>query len=131
MQRVCNGYNYQLFTWENLKMFNITSKCFSIFYNKPPASWVKHITRDLLTCYSCLYYSSMVQAVLHSSYDIFFLNFILLSKTLSKNMTFKKQTYVKVKSRFKVKTVILWYFICDAAFDKLSELRQISCILPD
>ena len=48
------------FTWENSKMFSITSKYFSIFNNKPPASSVADITRDFLTCYSCSYYSSMV-----------------------------------------------------------------------
>ena len=46
-------------TRENSKMFNITSKYFSFFNNKPPASWVAHITRDFLTYYSCSYYSSM------------------------------------------------------------------------
>ena len=38
-------------TCENSKMFNITSKHFSFFKNKPPANWVTHITRDFLTCY--------------------------------------------------------------------------------
>ena len=42
-------------------MFNITSKYFSIFNNKPPASWVAHITRDFITCYSCSYYSFMIE----------------------------------------------------------------------
>ena len=46
--------------WKNYKMFNITSKYFSIFNNKPPASWVAYITRDFRTCYSCSYYSSMI-----------------------------------------------------------------------
>ena len=41
-------------------MFNVTSKYFSFFNNKPPKSWVAHITRDFLTCYFCSYYSSMV-----------------------------------------------------------------------
>ena len=45
-------------THENSKMFHITSKYFRFFNNKPPASRVTHITRDFLTCYSCLYYSS-------------------------------------------------------------------------
>ena len=44
-------------TRENSKIFNITSKYFRFFHNKPHASWVAHITRDFLTCYSCLYYS--------------------------------------------------------------------------
>ena len=42
-------------------MFEKTSKYFSFFNNKPPASWVVHITKDFLTCYSCLYCGSMVQ----------------------------------------------------------------------
>ena len=29
---------YNFFTWQNSKMFSITSKYFSIFNNKPPAS---------------------------------------------------------------------------------------------
>ena len=40
-------------------MFNITSKYSSYFKNKPPTSWVAHITRDFLTCYSCSYYNFM------------------------------------------------------------------------
>ena len=42
------------------KMFNIALKCFNTFNNKPPSSWVAHIRRNFLTCYSCSYYSSMV-----------------------------------------------------------------------
>ena len=62
---------YIFHTRENSKMFNITSKYFSFFNNKLPASWVAHITRDFLSCYSCSYYSSMVQ--LNSlSYSPFF-----------------------------------------------------------
>ena len=49
-------------TRENSKMFNITSKYFSFFNNKPPASWVAHITRDFLTCYSSSYFSPMDRA---------------------------------------------------------------------
>ena len=45
-------------------MFNITSKYFSFYSNKLPASLVAHITRDFLACYSCSYYSSMVFTVL-------------------------------------------------------------------
>ena len=36
------------YTRENSKMFYITSKYFSFFNNKPPASRVAHITRDFL-----------------------------------------------------------------------------------
>ena len=34
-------------------MFNMTLKYFSIFNNKPPASWAAYITMDILRCYSC------------------------------------------------------------------------------
>ena len=47
-------------TSENSKMFNITSKYFSFFNNKPTARWVAHITKDFLTCYSRSYYRSMI-----------------------------------------------------------------------
>ena len=62
-------------TRENSKMFNITLKYFSFFNNKPPASWVRHITRDILTCYSCSYYSSMIRPSLK---DCFHFSFRLL-----------------------------------------------------
>ena len=42
-------------------MFDITSKYFSLFDNKPPTGWIAHIARDFLTCYSCLYYISMIK----------------------------------------------------------------------
>ena len=48
-------------TRENSKMFSITSKYFSFLNNKSPASRAVHITRDFLTCYSCLYYTSMIK----------------------------------------------------------------------
>ena len=44
-------------------MFNITLKYSSFFNNTPLASRVAHIARDFLTCYSCLYYSSMLKAI--------------------------------------------------------------------
>ena len=47
-------------TQENSKMYNITSKYFNFFNNKPPVRWVAHITRDFLICYSCSYHSSML-----------------------------------------------------------------------
>ena len=48
---------------ESSKIFNITSKYFSFFKNKPPSNWVAHITRVFLTCYSCSYYSSMIAGI--------------------------------------------------------------------
>ena len=47
---------YNFFHVENSKIFKITSKCLSIFNEKVPASWVAHITKDFLACYSCSYY---------------------------------------------------------------------------
>ena len=43
---------YNLFHVGKFKMFNINSKCSSIFNKKPLASWVTYMTRDFLTCYS-------------------------------------------------------------------------------
>ena len=45
-------------TRENSKRLNINLKCFSFFNNIPPASWVAHITKDFITCYSCSWNSS-------------------------------------------------------------------------
>ena len=45
---------------EHSKMLNIISKYFSFFKSTPPTSWVAHITGDFHTCYSCLYYKSIV-----------------------------------------------------------------------
>ena len=39
----------------------MTLKYFSILNNKPLASWVAHITIDILTFYSCSCYSSTIQ----------------------------------------------------------------------
>ena len=47
------------YTQKNAKMFNINSKCFSIFDKTTPASWLTRIKRDFSTCYSCCYYSSI------------------------------------------------------------------------
>ena len=44
----------------NSWIFDITSKYFSFFNNTPSTNWVVDITRNFLTYYSCLYYSSMV-----------------------------------------------------------------------
>ena len=40
-------------------MCNVPSRYFSFLNNKPSASWVAHIIRNFITCYSCLYYSSL------------------------------------------------------------------------
>ena len=49
-------------------MFNITSKYFSIFNNKPPASRIAHISRDFHTCYSCLYLVPCLHQKIYCSY---------------------------------------------------------------
>ena len=41
-------------------MFYITLKYFNISNNNPPATWLAYIKKDFLTCYSCLYHSSMI-----------------------------------------------------------------------
>ena len=41
------------FTWENSKMFNITSKYFRIFNNNQPESWVTN------KCYFCSYWGKL------------------------------------------------------------------------
>ena len=68
-------------TRENSKMFNITSKYFTFFNNKPPTSWVTHITRGFLTCYSCSYYSSMLWGISH---DLFLLKMVPIQRCILK-----------------------------------------------
>ena len=46
-------------TWNNSKMFNITSNYVSFFDHTPPANCVAHITRDFLIFCSCSYHSSI------------------------------------------------------------------------
>ena len=55
----------------NSKLLNITSKYFRFFRNKQPANWVAHIARDFLSCYSCLYYSSMEKLIIKLSFSIY------------------------------------------------------------
>ena len=43
------------------KIFNITSKYFSIIDNKAPASWVAYITRCFYCTLFCLYYSIILK----------------------------------------------------------------------
>ena len=45
-------------------MFNTTSKYFSFFKNKLPASQVVYITRDFLICYSCSLHSVLFHPLL-------------------------------------------------------------------
>ena len=75
-------------TRENSKMLIIASKYFSFFNNKPPASWMAHIIKDFLTCYSCSYHSSMIWAKIFAqnasiSFNQIFIFAFLILKTNS------------------------------------------------
>ena len=80
-------------TRDNSKLFNTTSKYFSFFNHKSLASWVAHIIRDFLTCYSCSYYSSMLLV-------------ILTEKKWFERFTKKNWKKKKKKKKFRVKKVI-------------------------
>ena len=87
-------------------MFNITSKYFSIFNNKPPASWVAHVTSDFLTCYSCLYYNSMICLNITSDMVVLYENdalSILVLSTKKRYSSFLKKGFIFEKIDFKVK----------------------------
>ena len=74
---------YNSFTQENSKMFNITSRYFSIFNNKPPTSWeiFLHVTCVRITV-PCSNYQSWKLS------DFFNLwAWVSLQKKLSINMT--------------------------------------------
>ena len=48
------------------KIFNIASKFFRFFHNKPPVSWVARFARDFLTWYSCpCFHELKVQRRIH------------------------------------------------------------------
>ena len=62
----------QFFTRRKIqKLFKVTSKYFCIFSNTRPASWVPYITKDFLTCYSCLYYCSLSKCICFDIIKIF------------------------------------------------------------
>ena len=48
---------------------NIVSNFFSFFNNKPPVIWIAHVTRDFLTYYSCLHYSSMPKRIFYQQFS--------------------------------------------------------------
>ena len=101
-------------------MFSITSKYFSIFNNKPPASWVAHVTRDFLTCYSCSYYSSMLQRSLDS--------FIQLSSI--KDLRFWKILTLKAKSYLRQQLFIFTrYSLCQRqAYQMKRRILYLQCV---
>ena len=81
------------YTWENSKALNTTSKYFSIFNKKPPASWVAHVTRNFLTSYSYSYYSSWLNwlvcdVFLHLFSNLFSL-FLFLNCRYPFSLTYK------------------------------------------
>ena len=88
-------------------LFTITSKYCSIFNNKPPASWVAHITMDFLTYYSCSYYSSMVL-------DSFYIKHASLSRSLFHKVTLRR-SYGKMLSwqRFYIMAILSSFSVLD------------------
>ena len=76
-------------------MFNITWKYLNSFNNKPPGSWVAHITRDFVTCYYCPYYSSMVSVTIWGN-SVKFINKWFFRKTVS-NLTNGKEVYSRLQ----------------------------------
>ena len=111
-------------THENSKIFNITSKYFSFFNNKPPARWVVLMTMDFLICYSCSHYSSsfLVQPPLFYQPLLFYgkiLNpaspfFWNTSKT--QPSPFYKRVFLKVYARLRPPPPFClltpWYIYC-------------------
>ena len=86
----------------NSKMFNITSKYFSIFSNKPPANWVAPITKDFHTCYSSSYYSSM-PLFSHSCYFLFKKEYLI-------------SFFCIIPSKPSNKKSLSWFCICSVLF---------------
>ena len=97
-------------------MFNVTLKYFSISNNKPPTSWVAHITKDILTCYSCSYYRSMLKGKfieIMSSWNLSVSYMIrkLLSRGISRLLcitSVKESVFGQVF--FKYKLIVSQYF---------------------
>ena len=84
------------------------------------------VLADIFSCPNCIRSYFFIKAVLHSSYDILLNE--MLCETPSKGMIFLKNR--RSKSNLESKICQILYFICEVIFDKLSELQQISCIIP-
>ena len=61
-------------------MFNLNSNHFNFFNNELPASWIAHIARDFLTCYSCSSYNSMMIQISSSVSGTVVTLLVLISK---------------------------------------------------
>ena len=57
--RKIHSFKNYLWTQNSVDQLQVQPPPASSVAHKPPASSVGHITRDLLTCYSCSYYSSI------------------------------------------------------------------------
>ena len=75
-------FNFSLFDFSTIFL---QEKYFSIFNNKPPASWVVHITRDSFTCHSCSCYSSMKTLFIWKTKHIYAKTFTVFESTLKKH----------------------------------------------
>ena len=102
------------YTRENSKVFDINSNYFSFFNNKPPASWVSHVTGDFLTCCSCSYYSSIIQhekKMLNEMLDAFAPSFI-------SNYS-QKLYFTRTRNNFAVNIKSKWCYIFNSKNHKL------------
>ena len=97
-------------THENSKIFNITSKYFSFFNNKPPANWIAHITKVFLSCYSCSYYSSMLVI---KRYDLNYFDYWTEKNIIERKFlfatTFFKEELIKLTINDKYITLNIFY----------------------
>ena len=75
-------FNFSLFDFSTIFL---QEKYFSIFNNKPPTSWVVHITRDSFTCHSCSCYSSMKTLFIWKTKHIYAKTFTVFESTLKKH----------------------------------------------
>ena len=77
------------------------------------------------------YKAEPFKVVLHSSYNILFYDlffFVVVKWIICQKYDFFKKSR-RSKLNVDPKLCQFLYFICDVIFDKISELRQISCII--
>ena len=96
---------YIFHTPENSKMFNITLKYFRFFNNKLPVSWVLHITRDFLICYSCSYYSSLTYIYIYMIYIFIYILYYIIYYTLYIFVYFYIYIYIYI---YTIYTICTW-----------------------
>ena len=115
-------------TSEKTKIFIITSKCLNFFNNTATASWVAHVIRDFLTCYSWSYYSSKVNCfqqtpptevaagdILQKSCS---LKFLKVHRKIPVSESFIKRNFIKKKTLAQVFSCEFCEIYKDAFFTK-------------